>query len=153
MTLVHSNTIPFYISIHFIFPDVITGYNLTNELTSVTECKYDLFNLRCSTKKVFLEISQNSQENTCAKVSFLLKFAGLMRATLLKIRPWHRRFPANFVKFLRTSFLQNTSRRLLLCGFVCRNSKNYQVSQKNSNSKKPHLTTSWNHSLYVVGTY
>ena len=25
---------------------------------------------RCSVKKVFLEISQNSQENTCAKVSF-----------------------------------------------------------------------------------
>ena len=28
---------------------------------------------RCSVKKVFLEISQNSQENTCAKVSFLIK--------------------------------------------------------------------------------
>ena len=27
----------------------------------------------CSIKKVFLEISQNSQENTCARVSFLLK--------------------------------------------------------------------------------
>ena len=27
----------------------------------------------CSVKKVFLEISQNSQENTCAKVSFLIK--------------------------------------------------------------------------------
>ena len=29
---------------------------------------------RCSVKKVFLEISQNSQENTCARVSFLIKF-------------------------------------------------------------------------------
>ena len=28
---------------------------------------------RCSVIKVFLEISQNSQENTCAKVSFLIK--------------------------------------------------------------------------------
>ena len=27
---------------------------------------------RCSVKKVFLEISQNSQENTCARVSFLI---------------------------------------------------------------------------------
>ena len=27
----------------------------------------------CSAKKVFLEISQNSQENTCARVSFLIK--------------------------------------------------------------------------------
>ena len=28
---------------------------------------------RCSLKKVFLETSQNSQENTCAIVSFLIK--------------------------------------------------------------------------------
>ena len=28
---------------------------------------------RCSVKKVFLEISQISQENTCARVSFLRK--------------------------------------------------------------------------------
>ena len=28
---------------------------------------------RCSVKKVFLESSQNSQENTCARVSFLIK--------------------------------------------------------------------------------
>ena len=27
---------------------------------------------RCSVKKVFLEISQNPQENTCARVSFLI---------------------------------------------------------------------------------
>ena len=29
---------------------------------------------RCSVKKVFLEILQNSQENTCARVPFLIKF-------------------------------------------------------------------------------
>ena len=29
---------------------------------------------RCSVKKVFLKILQNSQENTCARVSFLIKF-------------------------------------------------------------------------------
>ena len=29
---------------------------------------------RCSTKKVFLEVSKNSQENTCARVSFLCNF-------------------------------------------------------------------------------
>ena len=28
---------------------------------------------RCSVKKVFLEILQNSQENACARVSFLIK--------------------------------------------------------------------------------
>ena len=44
-------------------------------------------------EKVFLEISQNSQESTSARVSLI---------------------PLNFAKFLRTSFLQNTSGRLLL---------------------------------------
>ena len=39
-------------------------------------------------------------------------------ATLLKKRPWHRCFPVNFAKFLRTPVLQNTSARLLLCFMV-----------------------------------
>ena len=54
-------------------------------------------------KKVFLEISQNSQENTCARVLFN-KVAGLRPATLLKKRLCHRCFPVNFVKYLRTPF-------------------------------------------------
>ena len=41
-------------------------------------------------------MSQNSQENTCARVSFLI--------TLLKKRLWQRCFPVNFVKYLRTPF-------------------------------------------------
>ena len=45
---------------------------------------------RCSVKRVFLEISQNSQESICARASFLKK------------RLWHRCFPVNFTKFLRT---------------------------------------------------
>ena len=57
-------------------------------------------------KKVFLEISENSQENTCA--------SGLRSAALLIKRLWHRCFPLDFVNFLRTPFLQNTSGRLLL---------------------------------------
>ena len=43
---------------------------------------------------------------------FFNKVAG--QVFLLKKRLWHRCFPANFVKFLRTPFLQNTSGRLLL---------------------------------------
>ena len=42
------------------------------------------------------KISQNSQENTCARVSFL--------ATLLKKRLRHKFSPVNFVKFLRKPF-------------------------------------------------
>ena len=34
-------------------------------------------NWGCSVKKVFLEILQNSQENTCARVSFLIKLQAL----------------------------------------------------------------------------
>ena len=34
--------------------------------------------------------------------------------TLTQVRIWHRFFPVNFAKFLRTPFLQNTSGRLLL---------------------------------------
>ena len=64
-------------------------------------------------EKVFLEISKNSQENTCARASC----AGLRPATLLKRRLWHRCFPVNFMKFLRTPFLQNTYGRLLLSFF------------------------------------
>ena len=47
----------------------------------------------CSVKKLFLEISQNSQENICTRVSFSIKK-----------RLCHRCFPVNFEKFLRTSF-------------------------------------------------
>ena len=60
---------------------------------------------RCSVKKVFLEISQNVQENNCATVSFWNKVVGLRAATLFKKGLRHRCFPVNFVKFLKTHFL------------------------------------------------
>ena len=67
-------------------------------------------------KKVFLEVSRNSQENTCPESLFnkVNNNKGLRPATLLKKRLCHRCFPVNFAKFLRTPFLQNTSGRLLL---------------------------------------
>ena len=39
-------------------------------------------------------------------------------AILLKQRLWYRCFPVNFVKFLRTPFLQNTCGRLPLKGIM-----------------------------------
>ena len=39
---------------------------------------------------------------------FFNKVVALRPATLLKKRLWHRHFPTNFAKFLRTPFLQNT---------------------------------------------
>ena len=58
---------------------------------------------------MFLDILQNSQDNSCARDSF-----GLRPATLLKKRSGTGVFPWIFAKFLRTPFLQNTSVRLLL---------------------------------------
>ena len=58
-------------------------------------------------EKVFLEISQNSQENTCASAFFLKKL-------LLKKRLSHKCFPVNFAKFLRAPFLKDHHWWLLL---------------------------------------
>ena len=43
----------------------------------------EAFPLRCSVKKMFLEISQNSQVNTCARVSFLIKLQAIYRTPLV----------------------------------------------------------------------
>ena len=67
---------------------------------------------RCFAKKVFLKISQNSQENTWQSLYFD-KVAALKPSTLLKQRLWHMCFLSNFAKYSRTLFLGNTSGRLL----------------------------------------
>ena len=53
-------------------------------------------------KKLFLNFTQNSQENNWASVSSLIKLPA--SANLLKNRLWHRCFPVNFVKFSKTPF-------------------------------------------------
>ena len=71
---------------------------------------------RCSVRKgVFRNFAKFTGKHLCQSL-FLNKVAGLRPATLLKKRPWHRCFPVNFARFLRTPFLQNTSGRLLLDG-------------------------------------
>ena len=65
-------------------------------------------------KRMFLEISQNSQENTYARESVFKNASGLKPATLLKKRPWHRCFYVSFEKYLKTPFLKTTSGRLFL---------------------------------------
>ena len=105
----------------------------------------------CSIKKAFLKISQNLQEIACARVSFLKK------------RLWHRCFLVNFAKFLRTSFLTEHLRWLLLTF----QSESTLYSFRTSCSKQAqYLTVKWtktfwkyNHSsivqisflCYVVG--
>ena len=65
-------------------------------------------------EKVFLEILQISQVNTCAKVSFLIKLQTWALQLYLKRESGTGAFSLNFAKFLRTHFLQNTSWRLFL---------------------------------------
>ena len=60
---------------------------------------------RCSVKNVFLEISQDSLENTCFRISFLTK---LQACNFVKKRLWHKCFPVNFARFLRTFFSHST---------------------------------------------
>ena len=58
---------------------------------------------RCSVKKVFSEISKKIHGQTRCQSLLLKKVAGLS-LQLYKRRLWHRLFPVNFVKFLRTPF-------------------------------------------------
>ena len=69
---------------------------------------------RCSvTKDVYKNFAKFAGKHVCQSL-FFNKVAGLRPSILLKKRLWHKCFPVNFAKFLRTLFLQNTSGRLLL---------------------------------------
>ena len=77
-------------------------------------CNVDLFSRTSFTfqtqpPEVFLEILQNSQENTCARVSFFNEVAGLRPVTLLKKILWDMCFLVNFAKFVWTPSCPNTS--------------------------------------------
>ena len=80
---------------------------------------------RCSIRKIFLKISQYSQENTCARVFFLRKLQA-WPATLLKKRLWHTCFHVNFAKFLITSY--RTAPNDCFCYFE--KSESYRLCEK-----------------------
>ena len=68
---------------------------------------------RCSVRKAVLgNFAKFTGKHLCQSL-FFNKVLG-WPATLLKRRLWNRCFSVNFEKFLRTSFLQSTSGRLLL---------------------------------------
>ena len=69
-------------------------------------------------KGVYRNFAKFTGENLCQRL-FFNKVASLRPATLLKSNLWHRCFPVNFTKFLRTPFLQNISERLLLTNNSC----------------------------------
>ena len=65
-----------------------------------------VFNEKKQPPELLYKISQNPQENTCARVWDLQH--------LFKKRLWLRCFHVNFVKFFTTPFMQNISGRMLL---------------------------------------
>ena len=74
--------------------------------------RYRSSHRRCSVKKLFLEISQSSQENTCTSL-FFNKVACLGPETLLKKRLWHR-LSCEFCEISKNTFSAEHSRRVLL---------------------------------------
>ena len=58
---------------------------------------------RCSMEKVLLEISQNSQENTCARVSFLIKLQALA-CNFIKKETLAQVFSCKFCKISKNIF-------------------------------------------------
>ena len=76
--------------------------------------RYEIQMFRLNTKQgVLKNFAKFTGKHLCQSI-FLNKVAGLRPVTLIKKCLWHRCFPVNFAKFLRTYFLQNTSGRLLL---------------------------------------
>ena len=65
------------------------------------------------TKGALLKKSQNSQRDTCVRVSFLIKLQA-EACNFIKKRLWYKCFPVNFTKFLRTLFFVEHLRWLLL---------------------------------------
>ena len=68
---------------------------------------------RCSVKKVFLNISQNSQENSCARVSFLIKFQ-VQTCNFIKNETLTQLFFYEFCEILKNSFFMEYLRYLRL---------------------------------------
>ena len=69
---------------------------------------------RCCVRKVVLRnFAKFTGKHLCQSL-FLNEVAGFRPETLLKKRLWHRRFPVNFAKFLKTPFLKKTSGRVLI---------------------------------------
>ena len=58
-------------------------------------------------RKLFLEISQNSQENTCARVSSLIKLQGSM-CNFIKKETLAQVFSCKFCQIYKNRFLHRT---------------------------------------------
>ena len=101
----------------------------------------------CSVKKVFFEISQNSQENTCTRDSFLIKslaqmfsceFCGISNNTFSYRTPLVAASEHSFGMFLINKKIAFTEKR---CRVKFSSIKKHLllINQKQKNSKTPKL--------------
>ena len=81
-------------------------------ITTFIKCRSSPPEVFCK-KDVLRNFAKFTGKHPCQSL-FFNKVADPRPATLLKKRLWRRWFPGNFVKFLRTVFLRNTSGWLLL---------------------------------------
>ena len=81
--------------------------NNTNRYSFSNTSDAEAVVLRCPVKKVFLKISQNSQENTCARVSLLIKLQA-WDSNLIKTRMFFCEFCKIFKNTFFTEHLQTT---------------------------------------------
>ena len=115
----------FPVFFHESFP--FSCYFFTSDLTLSTQCQKWCSQIQNRTGKTWyksnrlqmffkigvLKISQNSQQNTCVRVSFK-KVAGLRPCNIIKKRIQHRCFLVKFAKLLWTPFFTEHLRWLLL---------------------------------------
>ena len=84
------------------------------DIQTFNDIKSNLLQIKCSSsypevfcKKVFLEISQNSQENTCVAVSFLIKLQALA-CNFIKKETLAQVFSCEFFKISKYTFCYRT---------------------------------------------
>ena len=83
---------------------LIRKHFLTSYFTPFTKFT-EAFVQRCSVKKVFLEISLNSQENICARVCFLIKFQA---CNFIKKETLSQVFTCEFSEIFKSTFFYGT---------------------------------------------
>ena len=89
----------------FLYSDQITPYLDTFHIV-IANVKNTI-----PVKKFLRNFAKLTGKHLCQNL-FFNKFAGPRLATLLKTRLWHRCFPVNFAKFLRTSPIAASAGRL-----------------------------------------
>ena len=84
-------------------------YQMIKQVFLQTMFRTEAVAQRCSVKKVLLKISQNSQENTCARASFLIKLQASGLQIYLKRDSGTGTFPCVLRNFQEHLFLENVS--------------------------------------------